>query len=181
MAHPFSSDDLLDEEDLPPLPFPEFDSNFLDSSKVSFASRRKLCDTCSSRYTEDECLKCKQEIESQSALQQDQNLVFFVDSLPTQPPNSPLPPLLITEPVTQDEIRERRIQHFDNQSATSFNVNDGNKIFRVNRMKVREDMIKHFLTEEVFSYNVSGNCATGIFIHIIKFCAMSYFRKILKY
>ena len=60
-----------------------------------------------------------------------------------------MPPLLIEEPVTQDEIRERRIQYFDNQSVTPVDVNDDNKIIRVNRMKVREDMIKHFLTEEV--------------------------------
>ena len=57
-------------------------------------------------------LKCKQDIEFQSTLQQDQNLIFFVNSLPTQSPNSPLPPnspLLIEEPVTQDEDWERRI------------------------------------------------------------------------
>ena len=35
------------------------------------------------------------------------------------------------------------------QSITPVDVNDDNKIMRVNRMKVREDMIKHFLTEEV--------------------------------
>ena len=61
-----------------------------------------------------------------------------------------MPPLLIEEPVTQDEIRERRIQYFDNQSVTPVDVNDDNKIIRVNRMKVREDMIKHFLAEEVY-------------------------------
>ena len=71
------------------------------------------------------------------ALQQDQNLIFFVDSLLTHPSNSPLLPLLIKEPVTQDEIREHRIQYFDNQSATPVDVNDDNKIIRVNRMKVR--------------------------------------------
>ena len=47
-----------------------------------------------------------------STLQQDQNLIFFVNSVPTQSPNSPLPPnspLLTEEPVTQDEDWERRI------------------------------------------------------------------------
>ena len=72
----------------------------------------------------------------------------------TQPPNSLLPPLLIQEPVTQDEIRERRIKYFDNQSATPFEVNDDNNIIRVNRVKVREDMIKHFLTEEVCIFHI---------------------------
>ena len=130
LVHQFSGDDdLLYEEDPPP--------------------KRKLCETCSSTYTEDECLKCKQDIEFQSALQQDQNLIFLVDSFLTQPPNPPLPPLLIEEPVTQDEIKERRIQYFDNQSVTPVDVNDDNKIIRVNKMKVREDMIKHFLSEEV--------------------------------
>ena len=146
LAHQFSGDDLLDEEDLPPLPFPVLGSNVLDGSRVSFASKRKLCGTCSSTYTEDECLKCKQDNEFQSALQQDQNLISFVDSFLTQPPNSPLPPLLIEEPVTQDEIRERRIQYFDNQSVTPVDVSDDNKIIKVNKMKVREDMIKHFVT-----------------------------------
>ena len=112
------------------------------------------CSTCSSTYTEDECLKCKQDIEFQSALQQDQNLISFVDSLLTQPPNSPLPPVLIEETVTQDKIRERRIQYFDNQSAKPADVNDDNKIIRVNRMKVREDMIKHFLTEKVCIFHI---------------------------
>ena len=104
MAHQFSSDDLLDEEDLPLLLFPVFGSNVLDGSRVNFASKLKLCGTCSSTYTEDECLKCRQDVEFQSALQQDQNLISFVDSLLTQPPNSLLPPLLIEELVTQDEI-----------------------------------------------------------------------------
>ena len=90
LGHQFNSDDLLDEEDLPPLPFPELSSNHLDGSRVSFASKRKLCGTCSSIYTEDECLKCKQDIEFQSGLQQDQNLISFVDSLLTQPRNSSL-------------------------------------------------------------------------------------------
>ena len=90
LADQFNSDDLLDEEDLPPLPFPEVGSNVLDGSRASFASKRKLCDRCSSTYTEDECLKCKQDIEFQSGLQQDQNLISFVDSLQAQPPNSPL-------------------------------------------------------------------------------------------
>ena len=58
--------------------------------------------------------------------------------------------MLTEEQVTQDEIRERRIQYFDNQSVTPVDVNDDNKIIRVNRMKVREDMIKHFLAEEVY-------------------------------
>ena len=154
LAYQFNSDDLLDEEDLPPLPFPELGSNVLDGSRVSFASKRKLCGTCSSTYTEDECLKCKQDIEFQSALQQDQNLISFVDSLLTQPPNSPLPPLLIEEPVTRDKIRERRIQYFDNESATPVDVNDNNEIIRTNRMKVREDMIKNFLTEEVCIFQI---------------------------
>ena len=72
----------------------------------------------------------------------------------TQPPNSPLPPLLIQEPVTQDEIRERRIKYFDNQSATPVEVNDDNNIIRVNKMKVRESMFKHFLTEEVCIFHI---------------------------
>ena len=97
LVHQFSGDDLLNEEDLPPLPFPVLGSNVLDGSRVSLASKRKLCVTCSSTYTEDECLKCKQD-EFQSALQQD--LISFVDSFQTQPPNPPLPPLLIEEPVT---------------------------------------------------------------------------------
>ena len=71
LAHQFSSNDLLDEEDLPPLPFPEIDSNALDGSSIGFASKRKLCGTYSSTCTEDECLKCKQDIELQSALRQD--------------------------------------------------------------------------------------------------------------
>ena len=123
-------------------------SNVLDGSRVSFASKQKPFDTCSSTYTEDESLKCKQDIEFQSALQQDENLISFVDSFLTQSPNPPLPTLLTKEPVTQDEIRERRIQYFDNQSVTPVDVNDDNKIIRVNRMKVREDLIKHFLTGE---------------------------------
>ena len=41
LAHQFNSDDLFDEEDLPPLPFPELGSNVLDGSRVSFASKRK--------------------------------------------------------------------------------------------------------------------------------------------
>ena len=90
LAHQFNSDDLLDEEDLPPLPFAELGSNVLDGSRVSFASKRKLFGTCSSTYTEDECLKCKQNIEFQSGLQQDQNLISFADSLLTEPPNSSL-------------------------------------------------------------------------------------------
>ena len=90
LAHQFNSDDLLDEEDLPPLPFAELGSNVLDGSRVSFASKRKLFGTCSSTYTEDECLKCKQDIEFQSGLQQDQNLISFADSLLTQPTNSSL-------------------------------------------------------------------------------------------
>ena len=154
LPHQFSSDDLIGEEDLPPLPFPVLCSNVLDGSRVSFASKRKLCGTCSSTYTEDECLKCKQDIEFQSALQQDQNLISFVDSFLTQPPNPPLPPLLIEEPATQDEIRERRIQCFDNQSVTPADVNDDNKIIRVNRMKVREDMINDFPTEEVSIFHI---------------------------
>ena len=72
----------------------------------------------------------------------------------TEPPNSPLPPLLIEKPITQDEIRERRIQYFDNQSATPVDVYDDDKIIRVNRMKVREDMIKHILTEEVCIFHI---------------------------
>ena len=80
LPHQFSSDDLIDEEDLPPLPFPVLCSNVLDGSRVSFASKRKLCGTCSSTDTEDECLKCKQDIEFQGALQQDQNLISFIDS-----------------------------------------------------------------------------------------------------
>ena len=122
----------------------------MDNSRVSFASKRKLCGTNSSTYAENECLKCKQDIEFQSALQQGQNLISIVDSLLTHPPNSPFPPLLIEEPGTQDEIRERRIQYFDNQSATPVDVNDDHKIIRVNRMKAREELIKHFLTEEVY-------------------------------
>ena len=112
LAHQFSNNDLFDEEDLPPPPFSEFGSNVLDGSRVSFPPKRKFCGTCGSINTEDECLKCKQDIEFQSTLQQDQNLIFFVNSLPTQSPNSPLPPnspLLIEEPVTQDEDWERRI------------------------------------------------------------------------
>ena len=35
LAYQFSSDDLLDEEDLPPLPFPEFRPNVLDGSRVT--------------------------------------------------------------------------------------------------------------------------------------------------
>ena len=105
LADQFSSNDLLDEEDLPPFPFPEFSSNVLDGSSISLASKRKLCGTCSSTYTEDECLKCKQDIELQSALQQDQNLISFVDSLLIRPSNSPLSSLLIEEPVTQNKIR----------------------------------------------------------------------------
>ena len=52
LVHQFSCDDLLDEEDLPSLPFPVLGSNVLDGSRVSFASKRKLYDTCSSTYTE---------------------------------------------------------------------------------------------------------------------------------
>ena len=74
LVYQFSGDDLLDEEDLPPHPFPALGSNVLDGSRIS------LCITCSSTYTEDECLKFKQDIEFQSALQQDQNLISFVDS-----------------------------------------------------------------------------------------------------
>ena len=150
LVHQFSGDDLLDEENLLLLSFPVLGSNVLDDNRVSFASKRKLCDTCSSTYTEDECLKCKQDNEFQSALQQDQDLISFVDSFLTQPLNPPLPPLLTEEPVTQDEIRERRIQYFDNQSVTPVDINYDNKIIRVNRMKVRENKIKHFLTEEVY-------------------------------
>ena len=135
LAHQFNSDDLLDEEDLPLFLFPELGSNVLDGSRVSFASKRKLCGTCSSNYAEDECLKCKEDIEFRSALQQDQNLISLVDSLVTQPPNFLLSLLLIEEQVTQDEIREHRIQYFDNQSATPVDINDNNKIIRVNRMK----------------------------------------------
>ena len=80
LPHQFSSDDLIDEEDLPPLPFPVLGANVLDGSTVSFASKRKLYDTCGSTYTEDEGLKCKQDIEFQGALQQDQNLISFIDS-----------------------------------------------------------------------------------------------------
>ena len=80
LPHQFSSDDLIDEEDLPSLPFPVLCSTVLDGSRVSFASKQKLYGTCSSTYTEDECLKCKQGIEFQGALQQDQNLISFVDS-----------------------------------------------------------------------------------------------------
>ena len=155
LVHQFSSADLLDAEDLLPLPFPILGSDVLDGSRVSFASKQKLCRTCSSTYTEDACLQRKQDIEFQSVLQQNQNLISFVDSLLTQPPNSPLPPLLIEEPATQDEIRERRIQYFDNQSATPVDVNDDNKIIRVNRVKVREDMIKHFVTEEVYIFHIT--------------------------
>ena len=154
LVHKFSGDDLFDEEDLPLLPFPVLGSNVLDGSRVSLASKRKLCDTCSSIYTEDECLKCKQDIEFQSALQQDQNLISFVDSFLTQPRNPPLPPLLNKKPVTQYEIRERRIQYFDNQSVTPVEVNDDDKIIRINRMKVREYMTKHFLTEEVCIFHI---------------------------
>ena len=105
--------------------------------------------TFSSTYTEDEGLKCKLDIEFKSALLQDQNLISFADSLLTQPTSSPLPPLLIEEPATQDKIRERRIQYFNNQSATTVDVNDDNKIIRVDRMNVREDIMKYYLTEEV--------------------------------
>ena len=104
MVHQLNSDDLLDEEDLQPLLFPELTSNVLDDSRVNFASKHKLSGTCSSNYTEDECLKYKQDTEFWSALQY--NLIFFVDSLLTQSPSSPLQPLLIEEPVTQYEIRE---------------------------------------------------------------------------
>ena len=55
LAHQFSSDDLFDEEDLPPPPFSEFGLNVLDGSRVSFAPKRKLCGTCGSTNTEDEC------------------------------------------------------------------------------------------------------------------------------
>ena len=89
MVHQFSGDDLLDEEDLSPLPFPVLRSNVLDGSRVSFASKRKLCGTCCSSYTENECLRYKQDIEFQSALQQDQNVISFVDSFLTHPPNPP--------------------------------------------------------------------------------------------
>ena len=58
------------------------------------------------------------------------------------------------EPVTHDEIRERRIQYFDNLSVTPADVNDDNKIIRVNRMKVREDMINDFPTEEVSIFHI---------------------------
>ena len=61
--------------------------------------------------------------------------------------------MLIEELVTEDEIREHRIQYFDNQTATSVDANDDNKIIRVNRMKAGEDMIKHFLTEEVCNFH----------------------------
>ena len=74
--------------------------------------------------------------------------------MPTQPSNFPLPSLLIKEPVTQDEIRKGRIQYFDNQSVIPVDVNDDNKMFRANRMKVREDMIKHFLTKEVCIFHI---------------------------
>ena len=105
--------------------------------------------TFSSTYTEDERLKYKRDIEFQSALLQDQNLISSADSLLTQPPSSPLPPLLIEEPATHDKSRERRIQYFNNQSATTVDVNDDNKIIRVDRMNVREDIMKYYLTEEV--------------------------------
>ena len=179
-AHQFNSDDLLGE-DLQPFPFPELGSNVLDGRRVSFASKWKLYGTFSSTYTEDEGLKCKLDIEFKSALLQDQNLISFADSLLTQPTSSPLPPLLIEEPATQDKIRERRIQYFNNQSATTVDVNDDNKIIRVDRMNVREDIMKYYLTEEVciFWFNVSGNCTTVILIHIMKFCAMSHFRKVI--
>ena len=52
LVHQFRGDDLLDEEDFPLLPFPVLGSNVLDGSRVSFASKRKLCNTCSSTYTE---------------------------------------------------------------------------------------------------------------------------------
>ena len=62
-----------------------------------------------------------------------------------------MPPLLIEEPVTHDEIRKRRIRYFGNQSVTPVDVNDDNKIIGV---KVREDMIKHFLTEQVCIFHI---------------------------
>ena len=147
-AHQFNSDDLLGE-DLQPFPFPELGSNVLDGRRVSFASKWKLYGTFSSTYTEDERLKYKRDIEFQSALLQDQNLISSADSLLTQPPSSPLPPLLTEEPATHDKSRERRIQYFNNQSATTVDVNDDNKIIRVDRMNVREDIMKYYLTEEV--------------------------------
>ena len=45
LAHQFSGDDLLDEENLPPLLFPVFGSNVLEGSRVSFASKRNLWGT----------------------------------------------------------------------------------------------------------------------------------------
>ena len=39
-------------------------------------------------------------------------------------------------------------------SATPVDINNDNKIIRVNRMKVREDMIKHSLTEEVCIFHI---------------------------
>ena len=81
MAHKFNNNHLLDEEYLSPSLFSDFGSNVLDDSRVSFAPKRKLRGTCSSTYTEIDFLKCKQDIEFQSTLQQDQNLISFVDSL----------------------------------------------------------------------------------------------------
>ena len=56
VAHQFksiNSNDLFDKEDLQPVPFPEVGSDVSDSSRVNFASKQKLCGTCSSTYTED--------------------------------------------------------------------------------------------------------------------------------
>ena len=85
-----------------PLHFQNSFQMFWMTVEPALHSKQNLCGTCCCTYTEDECLKCKQDIEFQSTLQQDQNLVSFVDSLLAQPPNSPLPPLLIEESVTQD-------------------------------------------------------------------------------
>ena len=160
LVHQFNSNNLLDEEDLQPLLFPELTSNVFDGSRVNFASKHKLCGTCSSNYTQDECLKYKQDIEFWSTLQH--NLIFFVDSLLTQSPSSPLPPLLIEEPVTQYEIRELKIQYFE--------YYDDYKIIRVNRIKVRikvrEDMIKHLLTKEDYIFQMLVVIASLTFLFI---------------
>ena len=67
----------------------------------------------------------------------------------TQPPNTTLPPLLIEEPVRQDEIREHRIQYFDKGVYIKY-VGGGARVLQVFQKifcSLEDHRAKYFMTQ----------------------------------
>ena len=142
----------FDAGDLPPA-FPEIIYNLDETlwneeqqATTVFSSKRKVCSTCCSTYRSEEegCLRCHQDRQFEASLQQDLfdgNLLtdqVLAQSQSTTPSEE--------RSLSQNEVRERRLEYFNVQHDND----DAPTLFlKINRMKVKEDMIKHFMNEEV--------------------------------